>query len=104
MKTARITFLGSDKFKANLEKQTQLQKISVGELIRRQFDAQPSNDELLLAALTGELRVAVRAASEALKDGLAEADSTLSALRSGRESTRPSPSTRANRKVAGVRA
>lgn len=80
MKTARITFLGTDQFKAQLVRQAAAQHISVGELIRSQFEREPSDEERLLEALTGDLKRSTAEARKALSDALAEVDATLKEL------------------------
>lgn len=77
MKTARITFLGSDEFKAELERRASAKGISVGELIRRQFDRKPSEEDRLLSALAEELKRSAAEARTALSDALAEVEQTL---------------------------
>lgn len=77
MKTARITFLGSDKFKAQLESEAKQHKISVAELIRRQFDRAPTEDEQLLLALAKELKRSTAEARAALNTALREVNKTL---------------------------
>lgn len=80
MKTARITFLGTDQFKAELERQAAAQKISVGELIRSQFERKPSGDERLLEVLAEDLKRSTAEAHQALTDALAEVEATLKEL------------------------
>lgn len=101
MKSQRITFLSSADFKHSLERQARAQKISVGELIRRRFEAPVSrtDEEALLAVLAGELRRSVREARAALADALKEANDTLAALSAGRRK-RSEPARRAQRQVA----
>lgn len=77
MKTARITFLGSDRFKAQLEKEAKQQKISVAELIRKQFDRGPNEEEQLLLALAKELKRSTAEARTALNEALKEVKKTL---------------------------
>ena len=100
MKTERITFLGSSAFKQGLERQARAQGISVGELIRRRFDAAvpQTEEEVALAALAGELRRSVREARASLADALKEANATLGSLAARREKGRSS--SRPPRKVA----
>lgn len=77
MKTARITFLGSDTFKAQLESEARQQKISVAELIRQQFDRRPGEEEQVLSALAKELKRSTAETRAALNEALAEVNKTL---------------------------
>lgn len=77
MKTARITFLGSDRFKAQLEREAKQQKISVAELIRKQFDRAPNEEEQLLLALAKELKRSTAEARATLNEALKEVKKTL---------------------------
>jgi tellurite resistance protein len=88
MKTARITFLGTDQFKAELERQAAAQKISVGELIRSQFERKPSGDERLLEVLAEDLKRSTAEAHQALTAALAEVDATLKELGEHRQQRR----------------
>lgn len=83
MKSARITFLGTPKFKAALEERAKTEGISVGELVRRQFEDKPSEEEVMLQALSNELLSAVAEAKTALSEGLAEVQATLAESRIG---------------------
>ncbi|MHB1201701.1 MAG: hypothetical protein ACYCZC_00980 [Acidithiobacillus sp.] len=85
MKSARITFLGTQEFKVSIERQAAAQGISVGELVRRRFDRAQTEDEQVLAALAEELRRSVAEARAMLSDGLAEADLALAEFRSHKE-------------------
>lgn len=67
MKTARITFLGSDAFKTRLEQEAKAKDISVAELIRRQFDQEPNAEEQVLLALAKELKRSCAETRKALK-------------------------------------
>lgn len=75
MKSERITFLGTSEFKATLQSQASAAGISVGELVRRQFERSP--DEDVLKALTTELKGAVAEARDVLAEGLAEVHAAL---------------------------
>lgn len=78
MKTARITFLGTDELKARLEAEAAAENISVGELIRRQFEQRPpSEDEQLLSALAEELIRSAAETRQAMSEALTELDTTL---------------------------
>jgi len=88
MKTARITFLGTDQFKAELERQAAAQKISVGELIRSQFERKPSGDERLLEVLAEDLKRSTAEAHQVLTAALAEVDATLKELGERRQQRR----------------
>jgi len=84
-KTERITILTSPEFKARLEHEAQLQKISVGKLIRNRFERHESveenSDDAVLVALIAEVHEATKRAQQALDKGLDEAEATLQALR-----------------------
>lgn len=77
MKTARITFLGSEAFKAQLEAEAKQQRISVAELIRQQFNRQPSDEEQLVSAMAKELKRSTAEARAALNEALVEVNKTL---------------------------
>ena len=84
MKTERVTLLTSPEFKAFLGAEAQREGLSVGELVRRRCEGRPSADEAALAALTAELRAAVREAKKSLGGALGEANSILGTLQAGR--------------------
>ncbi len=84
MKTARLTLLTTPEFKAFLGAEAARGGVSVAELVRTRCEQKPTADEDALAALTGELRKAVRDAHASLQDGLAEAASALAELRDRR--------------------
>jgi hypothetical protein len=100
IKTARITFLGSPQFKANLERQARLARVSLGELIRSQFEAKPAPDEALLIALTKELRATVEAARQAVAQAVAETDAALAEFRARPGAAPGKPSKKADRRQA----
>lgn len=85
MKSERITFLASPEFKANLVRMASRQHTSVGEMIRARFervqDAAQATEENELRALAADLRAAVAEARVSLREGLAETEATLAALR-----------------------
>ncbi len=85
MKTARITFLGTDDFKRMLEQEASAKRISIGELIRSRFSGEPSAEERELAQLAAVLQSETAAAHAALSSAIAEAQETLKALRAARE-------------------
>ena len=84
MKTERVTLLTSPEFKAFLGAEAQREGVSVGELVRRRCEGRPSADETALAALTTELRAAVREAKKSLGGALDEAHAILGTLQAGR--------------------
>jgi hypothetical protein len=98
MKTARLTLLTTPDFKASLERQAAREGVSVAELVRSRCEQRPSDEDGALVALTAELRKAVREARAALREGLAEASETLSALRAARSPTTSESSRRAQRR------
>jgi hypothetical protein len=84
MKTARVTLLTSPDFKKFLSAEAKRERVSVAELIRSRCERRPTDDEKILAALTGELNKAVADAKKALKSGLDEAQEVLVELRAKR--------------------
>ena len=109
MKTERVTLLTSPAFKAFLNAEAQREGVSVAELVRTRCERRPTDEEIALAALTGELNKAVEEAKAALKDGLDEAQAVLAELRAGRRAGAPAvanekavPAHR-GRKAAGTR-
>lgn len=83
MKSARITFLGTPEFKAALETRAKEEGMSVGELVRRQFEGKPSEEEVMLQVLSNELLSTVAEARIVLNEGLAEAQAALAESRIG---------------------
>lgn len=81
MKTERVTLLTTPDFKTFLTKRAAHEGISVAELIRRRFEAEPTGEDVALVELTGELRGAVVQAKRSLADGLAQVQAVLSGLR-----------------------
>lgn len=77
MKSARITFLANEAFKARLDKEAKAKGISVAELIRQQFDQAPSADEQILLALAKELKRSSAQTRKALNDAMTEVGKTL---------------------------
>jgi len=108
MKSERVTLLTSPEFKTFLAAEAKREGVSVAELIRARCERRPTQEEAVLAALTGELREAVLAAQKSLRAGLNEARSVLEELRAGR-TARQSAAGEANsapvrsRRVAGGR-
>jgi hypothetical protein len=84
MKTARVTLLTSPAFKDFLHAEAQREGVSVAELIRSRCERRPTEEEAILAALTGELHKAVAESKQALKSGLDEAQAVLTELRAKR--------------------
>ena len=85
MKSERITFLATPEFKANLMQLAAQQNISVGEVIRGRFDTplhRPTYVERAeLRELVSDLREVTAEVQARLREGLAEAEHTLRALR-----------------------
>ena len=88
MKTERVTLLTSHEFKAFLCAEAAREGVSVAELVRKRCETRvkspPDPDEILLAALAGELREAALQAQAALKEGLHEARAAVNELRERR--------------------
>jgi hypothetical protein len=85
MKTERITVLGSTEFKAFLSTEAKREQISVSELVRQRCEHKPTDDELLLSALSQELRAGVKEANKALDKGLAAAHRMLEKMKQLKE-------------------
>jgi len=81
MKTERVTLLTTADFKAFLGAEAQREGVSVAELVRSRCERRPSEEELLLASLTGRLNRSVADARRSLKEGLDEAGAVLRELR-----------------------
>jgi hypothetical protein len=103
MKTERITLLTSPDFKAFLSAEAVREGVSVAELVRTRCERRPTEEEAILAGLTGELNKAVVEAKKALKSGLDEAQAVLSEIRA-RRAPAPVPVVSRSRKSAGARA
>lgn len=92
MKSERITFLATPEFKARLAQLASLKKVSVGEVIRARFGQAPESREAVeereLQELAAELRAAVSEAQTSLREGIAETESALAALRKSQEHKR----------------
>jgi hypothetical protein len=98
MKTERVTLLTSPDFKAFLNAEASREGVSVAELVRTRCERRPSEEEILLAALTVELNTRVSEARRMLKQGLDEARAVLDALRDGpAKVAAPAPATKARR-------
>ena len=84
MKTERVTLLTSPDFKAFLNAEAEREGVSVAELVRTRCERRPTEEEVILAGLTGELKLAVAEAKKSLKGGLDEAQAVLAELRARR--------------------
>jgi hypothetical protein len=105
MKTERVTLLTSPDFKAFLNTEALREGVSVAELVRSRCERRPTDEEAILAALTGELSQAVVEAKRSLKSGLDEAQAVLAELHARRSAVVvPATQPSRRRKVAGVRA
>jgi hypothetical protein len=103
MKTERVTLLTSPDFKAFLSAEARREGISVAELVRTRCERRPTDEEAVLAALTGELNQAIGEAKKALKGGLDEAQAVLAELRAKRVATPVATApARRSRKVVGA--
>ncbi|MEH0019649.1 MAG: hypothetical protein V6Z89_08350 [Desulfobacter sp.] len=80
--TARITILSTPDFKAWLSREAKKEGVSLSELVRRRCRLTPGDDEVVLAALVGEVREATQKAKASLEKGLEDAESVLTELRS----------------------
>ena len=80
MKTERVTLLTSPDFKAFLNTEAQREGVSVAELVRTRCERRPTDEEAVLAALTGELNKAIGEAKKTLKDGQDGAQAILAEL------------------------
>ena len=87
MKTERVTLLTSPDFKAFLSAEALREGVSVAELVRTRCERRPTDEEAILAMLTGELSKAVAQAKVSLKSGLDEAQAVLAELRAKHAST-----------------
>lgn len=89
MKSERVTLLTTPEFKAFLSAEAKRENVSVAELVRSRCEQRPNDDEVVLAALTLELRSAVGQAKESLREGFAEADAVLAEMRAERRNVMP---------------
>ena len=69
MKTERVTLLTSPEFKTFLATEAKREKVSVAELVRSRCERRPTEDEVVLVALTAELHSAVVRAKKSLREG-----------------------------------
>ena len=109
VKTERVTLLTSPDFKAFLSVEAKREGVSVAELVRTRCERRPTEEEAILAALTGELNKAIGEAKKALKGGLDEAQAVLAELRAKRSAVSPAGKEAGarlghGRKVAGAKA
>lgn len=77
MKTERITVLSTPEFKAYLAQEAEREGVSVSELIRRRCENAPTEDEVLLLELARQVRLGAKEAEQALRQGLAAAETML---------------------------
>jgi hypothetical protein len=89
MKTERVTLLTTKEFKSFLNNEARREGVSVAELVRVRCEQKPTPDEAVLATLTAELRESLGRAQSTLKEGIKEAQSVLSELRSSRNLGKP---------------
>jgi hypothetical protein len=75
MKTERVTFLAAPEFKIRLQHRAAERGISVGELVRQQFEA--TEEQVALAVLADELKRAVGQARKALQEANRNVGETL---------------------------
>jgi hypothetical protein len=82
VQSERITILGTPSFKAFLVKESKKEGISMSELVRQRCTQKPTNnDEILLAALISEVRLATKKAEKSLEKGLNDAERVLAEIR-----------------------
>jgi hypothetical protein len=82
VQSERITILGTPEFKAFLAKESKKEGISMSELVRQRCTQKPANgDEVLLAALIGEVNRAAKKAKKSLEKGLSDAERVLAEIR-----------------------
>jgi uncharacterized protein YpuA (DUF1002 family) len=81
VQTERITILGSPDFKVWLESEAQKEGISLSELVRQRCQHETGEDELLLAALVGEVKKATQKAKASLNKGLKDVETVLAEIR-----------------------
>jgi hypothetical protein len=103
MKSERVTFLSSPKFKDFLVAEAKRAGTSVGELVRRRCEPRANEEDALALALVAELRRAVAEARNALQESMAEAKAVTVALSTARakrsESTLPRSASRKSRRA-----
>lgn len=83
--TARTTILTTPEFKAWLSNEAEKEGVSVSELVRNRCQAQPTEDEILLAALVTEVQEATKKAEASLNKGIKDAEAILAELRSAKQ-------------------
>ena len=84
VKSARITILGTPEFKEFLVREAKKEKISLSQLVRQRCEQKAANrEEELLAGLIKEVAAATARARASLEKGLADAERTLTEIRSG---------------------
>lgn len=82
VQSERITILGTPAFKAFLAEESKKEGISMSELVRQRCSQKPtSNEEILLAALISEVRLATKKAEKSLEKGLHDAERVLAKIR-----------------------
>jgi hypothetical protein len=82
VQSVRIIILGTPEFKAFLAKESKKEGISMSELVRQRCTQKPANgDEILLAALIGEINKATKKAKESLEKGISDAERVLAEIR-----------------------
>ena len=89
MKTERVTLLTTKEFKSFLSDEARREGVSVAELVRVRCEQKSTPDEAVLAALSAELRESLARARSTLKEGIKEAQSVLTELRSSRNRGKP---------------
>jgi hypothetical protein len=82
VQSERITILGTPAFKAFLAEESKKEGISMSELVRQRCSQKPTNnEEILLAALISEVRLATKKAEKSLEKGLNDAERVLAEIR-----------------------
>jgi hypothetical protein len=82
VQSERITILSTPEFKAFLAKESKKEGISMSELVRQRCTQKTANgDEVLLAALIGEVNEATKRAKKSLEKGLSDAERVLAEIR-----------------------
>jgi hypothetical protein len=89
MKTERVTLLTTKEFKSFLSDEARREGVSVAELVRLRCEQKPTPDDAVLGMLIAELRASLARARSTLKEGIKEAQSVLTELRSSRQRGRP---------------
>jgi hypothetical protein len=84
VRTERLVLLVTPQFKAHLAQESERNGVSVAEFVRSRFERASNSEEAEMAALVHELQGSVAAARLALAEGIAEAQSALLQVRSGR--------------------